>query len=82
MFTDTISQFSGLTRAPNETTREFAIMVIKKEGLNPQLVNGLTQLFEKARYSNKPLSKDDYNKAAKYFAELYSLISGGSLKLA
>ena len=82
MFTDTISQFSGLTRAPNETTREFAVMVIKKEGLNPQLVNGLTQLFERARYSNKPLSKDDYNKAAKYFAELYSLISGGSLKLA
>ncbi|MHA1361471.1 MAG: transglutaminase domain-containing protein [Candidatus Freyarchaeota archaeon] len=82
MFTDTISQFSGLTRAPNETTREFAIMVIKKEGLNPQLVNGLTQLFERARYSNKLLSKDDYNKAAKYFAELYSLISGGSLKLA
>ncbi len=82
MFTDTINQFSGLMRAPNETTREFAVMVIKKEGLNPQLVNGLTQLFERARYSDQTLAKEDYNKAAKYFAELYSLISGGSLKLA
>ncbi|MGQ9720181.1 MAG: transglutaminase domain-containing protein [Candidatus Jordarchaeum sp.] len=82
MFTDTVTQYSGLTRAPNETTREFAVMVIKKEGLNPQLVNGLTQLFERARYSNETMDKEDYNKAAKIFAELYSLISGGSLKLA
>ncbi|MBS7250634.1 MAG: DUF4129 domain-containing protein [Candidatus Freyarchaeota archaeon] len=82
MFTDTISQYSGVTRAPNETTREFALTVIKKEGLNPQLVNGLTQAFEKARYSNQTLDKDEYNKAAKCFAELYSVISGGSLKLA
>nr|MDO8082735.1 transglutaminase domain-containing protein [Candidatus Freyarchaeota archaeon] len=82
MFADTVNQYSGIVRAPNETTREFAVMVIKKEGLNPQLVNGLTQLFEKARYSSQTLEKEDYNKAAKYFAELYSLISGGSLKLA
>ncbi len=82
MFIDVISQYSGVTRAPNETTREFALMVIKKEGLNPQLVNGLTQAFEKARYSNQTLDKDEYNKAAKCFAELYSVISGGSLKLA
>jgi transglutaminase-like putative cysteine protease len=82
MFADTVNQYSGIVRAPNETTREFAVMVIKKEGLNPQLVNGLTQLFEKARYSGQTLDKEDYNKAAKYFAELYSLISGGSLKLA
>ncbi|MEX2752626.1 MAG: DUF4129 domain-containing protein, partial [Candidatus Freyarchaeota archaeon] len=82
MFTDVISQYSGVTRAPNETTREFALTVIKKEGLNPQLVNGLTQAFEKARYSNQTLDKDEYNKAAKCFAELYSVISGGSLKLA
>ncbi|MFB0559899.1 MAG: transglutaminase domain-containing protein [Candidatus Lokiarchaeia archaeon] len=82
MFADTVDQFSGIARAPNETTREFAVMVIKKEGLNPQLVYGLTQLFERARYSDQTLVKEDYNKAAKYFAELYSLISGGSLKLA
>lgn len=82
MFADTVNQYSGVARAPSETTREFAVMVIKKEGLNPQLVNGLTQLFEQARYSNETLDKEDYNKAAKYFAELYSLISGGSLKLA
>lgn len=82
MFADTVTQYSGVVRAPNETTREFAVMVIKKEGLNPQLVNGLTQLFEKARYSGQTLDKEDYNRAAKYFAELYSLISGGSLKLA
>jgi hypothetical protein len=82
MFTDTITQYSGITRAPNETTREFALTVIKKEGLNPQLVNGLTQAFEKARYSDQTLDKEEYNKAAKCFAELYSIISGGSLKLA
>ena len=82
MFADTVTQYSGIARAANETTREFAVMVIKKEGLNPQLVNGLTQLFEKARYGGQTLEKEDYNKAAKYFAELYSLISGGSLKLA
>lgn len=82
MFADTVNQYSGITRAPNETIREFAVMVIKKEGLNPQLVNGLTQLFERARYSDQVMDKEDYNRAAKYFAELYSLISGGSLKLA
>nr|HDO81443.1 DUF4129 domain-containing protein [Candidatus Bathyarchaeota archaeon] len=80
MYVELLSANMGLEREPHETTRDLAKKAIKN-GLTPRLVNSITQLFEKARFSRHQVTGNDYNEAAKTFTEIYNEIVGGAISL-
>ena len=49
--------------------------------MTPRLVNSMTQLFEKARFSRHQVTREDYNEAAKVFTDIYNEVVGGAISL-
>lgn len=78
MYIELINAYLKVERAPNETAREIARNAVKS-GLPPKLVNTMTQLFEKARFSKHETTSSDYKEAVKTFNEIYKEVAGGAM---
>ncbi|MHA1918037.1 MAG: transglutaminase domain-containing protein [Candidatus Ranarchaeia archaeon] len=65
----------------HQTAREFGMDSISKYKLPEEKVMGLTTLYEEAAYSTHTIGKDQYIAAMKYFADIYTLVTGGKIKL-
>ncbi len=80
MYVELLNVHLKIERAPHETTRDIARKAIKG-GLPPKLVNTITQLFEKARFSKHETTNSDYKDAVKAFNDIYKEITGGILNI-
>ncbi|MBS7287864.1 MAG: DUF4129 domain-containing protein [Candidatus Freyarchaeota archaeon] len=80
MYIELINAYLKVERAPHETTRDVARKAVKS-GLPPKLVNTITQLFEKARFSKHEITSSDYKEAAKTFNEIYNEVTGGTVSI-
>ncbi|MEM2777369.1 MAG: transglutaminase domain-containing protein [Candidatus Jordarchaeales archaeon] len=80
MYVELLNVYLRIERAPHETTRDIARKAIKG-GLPPKLVNTMTQLFEKARFSKREVTSSDYKEAAKTLNEIYKEVTGGIISI-
>ncbi|MHA2272928.1 MAG: DUF4129 domain-containing protein [Candidatus Hodarchaeales archaeon] len=57
--------FLGVQRAPAQTARDMGMAVMTRSGggLDPQSLNNIVSVFEKARYSNVPMTITEFNDA-------------------
>lgn len=57
--------FIGVTRAPAQTARDLGMAVMTRTGggIDPQSLNSIVTVFEKARYSNVPMTITEFNDA-------------------
>ena len=63
---------NGMKKNTDQTPREFAMALTGHLKMSPESLYALTQIFEKARYSNHEISSDDKEEAIKCLSEIIS----------
>ena len=71
-----LTQFKGETKASYETFREYLYRVAAKYGISVGDVEDFLVPYEKAKFSTRAITKDDYIQTIQSFARLYSLLTG------
>ncbi len=71
-----LSQYKGEKRAKHETLREYLYRISSKYGIPVGDIEDFLIPYEKAKYSTKAITKEDYIQTIQSFARLYSLLTG------
>lgn len=71
-----LTQYKGERRAKHETLREYLYRIASKYGIPVGDIEDFLVPYEKAKYSTKTITKEDYIQTIQSFARLYSLLTG------
>lgn len=52
--------FLGIGRTPNESARQLGVRLMNRGDLDPSAINAIVMVFEKARYSQAPLTTQEF----------------------
>lgn len=65
------AEAAGSPRRPDETPAEFLARMLERTGVSPRPVTRLTELFERARYSKRPVDESVRTEATDALAEIH-----------
>ena len=76
-----VQGYFNVVRRPSQTAREFAMDLVKRVKLAPQMIYPFTTLYEEARFGKSQVDQSKYNQALTFFQTLHDQIMGGQMQV-